>query len=217
MRAGRRPCAVRAHRRRRTGTVLARHWRTGTVLARHRRTGTVLARHRRTGTVLARRHPRELQEHVIERRAAQPEIADADTRVTQRRSGVLDELESITRSWKTEPIQVLARLRIAAAHPGEHGLRLVALSRGAQLDLEDLPADAVLQLIARALRDNSPAIDHRDPVRKLIGLLEVLSRQQDRRPLADELPHDPPDLVAASRIEPGGRLVEKQNPRAREQ
>src|SRR6266702_6401725 len=107
MRAGRRPCAVRAHRRRRTGTVLARH----------RRTGTVLARHRRTGTVLARRHPRELQEHVIERRAAQPEIADADTRVTQRRSGVLDELESITRSWKREPIQVLARLWIAAAHP----------------------------------------------------------------------------------------------------
>src|SRR5207244_7984519 len=97
-----------------------------------------------------------LQEHVLERRAAQPEIADAATRATRRRGGVLDELESVARGRKREPIRVLARLRIAAAHPGEHGLRLVALSRGAQLDLEDLPADAVLQLVARALRDHSP-------------------------------------------------------------
>ena len=86
-----------------------------------------------------------------------------------------------------------------------------------QLDLEDLAADAILELVAGPLRDHPPVIDHRDPVGELVGLLEVLGREHDRRPVADELPHDRPDLVTAARIEPGGGLVEKQDPRTREQ
>ena len=171
----------------------------------------------RAGAVLARRRARELQEHVVQRRAAQPEVAHPDPRVTQRRSGVLDQLEAIARRGQRELVEALARLGLAAAHPGEHGLRLVALSGAGQLDLEDLPADAILELVAGPLRDHPAVIDHRDPVGELVGLLEVLGREHDRRPLAHELAHDRPDLVAAARIEPGGGLVEKQDPRTREQ
>ena len=101
--------------------------------------------------------------------------------------------------------------------PASDGLRLVALSGAGQLDLEDLPAHAILELVAGPLRDHPPVIDHRDPVGELVGLLEVLGRQHDRRPLADELAHDRPDLVSAARIESGGGLVEKQDPRTREE
>ncbi len=60
-------------------------------------------------------------------------------------------------------------------------------------------------------------VDHGDPVGQLVGLLEVLRGQQQRRSLADELPHRRPDLVAAARVEPSCGLVEEQNPRARKQ
>ncbi len=105
----------------------------------------------------------------------------------------------------------------AAADAGEHGQRLVAFAGARQLDLEDLSADAILQLVAGALSDHAAVVDHRDPVGELVGLLEVLRREQERRSFADELPHDHPDLVAAARIEAGRGLVEKQDPRAREQ
>src|SRR5438874_2189529 len=51
----------------------------------------------------------------------------------------------------------------------------------------------------------------------LVGLLEILRGQQERRPLTPELARDGPDLVTAARIEPRSRLIEKEDPRAREQ
>jgi hypothetical protein len=60
-------------------------------------------------------------------------------------------------------------------------------------------------------------IDDGDPVGQLIGFLEVLGGQQERRPPAPQLAHDGPDLVAAARIQARGRLVEEQHPRAGQQ
>ena len=60
-------------------------------------------------------------------------------------------------------------------------------------------------------------IDHRDLLGELISLLEVLGSEQKRRPLADELAHDRPDLIAAARIQPGRRLVQEQHARPGEQ
>jgi hypothetical protein len=60
-------------------------------------------------------------------------------------------------------------------------------------------------------------VDHRDLLGELISLLEVLRGEQQRRPIADELAHDRPDLIAATRIQPGRRLVQEQHARARQQ
>ncbi len=98
----------------------------------------------RTGTVFARRRARELEEHVIESRAAQPEVADLDPGAAQLRGRLLDQLETIAGSWKRQPVGALARLGIAAADAGEHRLGAVALGGAGELDLENLPANLVL-------------------------------------------------------------------------
>ncbi len=58
-----------------------------------------------------------------------------------------------------------------------------------------------------------PLGDDPDPVGEHVGLLEVLGREEDRRPLAVEGLDLLPDLLAADRVEAGGRLVEEQHPR----
>ena len=95
-------------------------------------------------------------------------------------------------------------------------LGLVTLLHVGQLDLEDLTADAILQLVAGPFRDHAAVIDDSDLVRELIRFFEVLRRQQNRRPLAAQVADDVPDLVATSRIETRGRLVEEEHTRLRE-
>ena len=172
---------------------------------------------RRRPAVLARRSAGQLQEDIVERGPAQPEVAHPDAGAAQLGGGLLDQLQAVPRSRKREPVRPLVGLGLAAAHPGEHPLRLVALSGARELQLEDLTPDPILELAAGSLRDHLPVVDDGDPVGELVGLLEVLRREQERRPLAPELAHDRPDLVAAARIEPGRGLVEEQDPRAREQ
>src|SRR2546427_1032922 len=104
----------------------------------------------------------------------------------------------------------------AAADTKQRGLRVVTLLNVRQLYLEDLAADAVLQLVASAFRNHAAVVDDRDLVRELIRLLEVLSRQQDRRARAAQVADDLPDLVATPRIETCGRLVEEEHTRLRE-
>ena len=57
-------------------------------------------------------------------------------------------------------------------------------------------------------------VHHRDRVGQLVGLLEVLGRQQEGRPLAHEVPDDLPHPEPAARIEARRRLVEDQQPRS---
>jgi hypothetical protein len=53
-------------------------------------------------------------------------------------------------------------------------------------------------------------VDDRDAARQLIGLVQVLRAQRHDGALGDHGPDDVPDLVVASRVEPGSRLVEEQ-------
>jgi hypothetical protein len=48
------------------------------------------------------------------------------------------------------------------------------------------------------------------PSAELVGLVEVLSAQQDRRPLRRQRAHDVPHLVARARVQARGGLVEEQ-------
>ena len=71
-------------------------------------------------------------------------------------------------------------------------------------------ADQRLELAGRALGDDLAAVDDGDAVGELVGLVEVLGREQHGRAGGDEDPHDLPHLVAAAGVETGGRLVEEQ-------
>ena len=48
------------------------------------------------------------------------------------------------------------------------------MRRAGQLDLEDLAADAVLELAAGPLCDHLSVVDDRDLIGELVGLLQVL-------------------------------------------
>ena len=69
----------------------------------------------------------------------------------------------------------------------------------------------------RALGDLDAAVDDRDPVGELVGLVEVLRGQQDRAAVADELADGVPHLTAGARVEAGGRLVEEDQRRPGDQ
>ena len=49
------------------------------------------------------------------------------------------------------------------------------------VQLDGVAADARLQLVGRSGRDDAPAVEHRDAVGELVGLLEVLRGEEDRR------------------------------------
>ncbi len=65
-----------------------------------------------------------------------------------------------------------------------------ALGRVGDADLHRARADRGLQLAAGALGDHAAVVDDGDPVRQLVGLLEVLGGQQDRGARAHEGPDD---------------------------
>ena len=65
--------------------------------------------------------------------------------------------------------------------------------------------------------DDLAVVDDRDRVGQLVGLLEVLGRQEERHALADEAPDDVPHPEPAARVETGRRLVEDEQPRPPDQ
>src|SRR6266545_5544396 len=61
----------------------------------------------------------QLQEDIIERGPAQPDVADADLRPAQLGGRSLHQQEPVARGREGEAVRALVRLRLAAAHPGE--------------------------------------------------------------------------------------------------
>jgi hypothetical protein len=62
--------------------------------------------------------------------------------------------------------------------------------------------------------DHPPAVHHRDALGQPVGLLQILGGEQDGGALGDQLADHVPQLVAAGKVEPGGRLVEEYHRRA---
>ena len=79
--------------------------------------------------------------------------------------------------------------------------------------LEVGDAVALGQLAAGPLADDLAVVDEGDPVAELLGLLQVVRGQQDRRPLLVDSLHVVPELEPQLDVDPGGRLVEDQQPR----
>ena len=79
------------------------------------------------------------------------------------------------------------------------------------MDVELLSTDPGLQLVRRAFRDNHALVDDGDALRKAIGLVEVLRREQYGRTLRDERLDGIPQPDAAPDVQASRRLVEEQD------
>ena len=79
-----------------------------------------------------------------------------------------------------------------------------------QLEADAGRAGAADQLLRRALGDESAGHQHADAVGEVLGLIEVVRRQQHGGPARAEFADQLPGLAAGRRVEPGGRLVEEQ-------
>ncbi len=77
--------------------------------------------------------------------------------------------------------------------------------------LQPLPADPSLELPRRAGGDDAPGIDQRQPVRQLVGLLQILRGQADGDAAGDEVADRLPERLAAARVQPGRRLVQEKH------
>jgi hypothetical protein len=60
-------------------------------------------------------------------------------------------------------------------------------------------------------------VEEHDPIGEAVGLLEVLGREHERHSLLHQAADELPDVVAALRVEPGGRFVQEQHRRARDE
>ena len=69
----------------------------------------------------------------------------------------------------------------------------------------------------RVVGDDPAAVEECDRVGELVGLLEVLGREEHRDAVGDEGAHVVPQGAPAARVQPGGRLVEEDDPRPRHQ
>src|SRR5207248_1944903 len=103
---------------------------------------------------------------------------------------------------------------VETAKGGGNGGELVSVAR---VYLDDVPADAVLQLGGGAGGDGVATVDDHDPSGELVGLVEVLGGQQHVGPRLEEGADRIPQLDPAARIQAGGRLVEQQEPRPADQ
>jgi hypothetical protein len=73
------------------------------------------------------------------------------------------------------------------------------------------PPDLRFELGRRALRDDLPLVDDPNPIRKDIGLLEILGREEDRDAVLASQQRDLlPERRPALWVEAGRRLVEKE-------
>ena len=82
-----------------------------------------------------------------------------------------------------------------------------------EAELRDGAPPAGLQDRRPVVDDHVAVVDHRDPLGELVGLLQVLRREQDGRPLVDELADHVPQLVAAEQVQAGRGLVQEQHRR----
>ena len=76
---------------------------------------------------------------------------------------------------------------------------------------------AGLQLGRRAGGGDPAVVEQDDVVGEPVGLLQVLGGEDQRGAAADQLAQQVPELVAAFRVEAGGRLVEEEDRRRGDQ
>ena len=159
----------------------------------------------------------ERQEDLVERRAAEADVVDVDVLLGKRADRVGDGrwrllLATPGPGLDTDgnPAVRLVDRRRLVAESGEHLGRGGEVGGVAHPDLDPVATGLALELARRARGDRLAVVDDHDVVGELVGLLEVLRRQQHVGAGGDERPDRVPQLDAAARVETGCRLVEQQ-------
>ena len=158
----------------------------------------------------------QVQECLVERGPAQPDVLDRDPRVDQGPHHVGEGGDPIGHRG-AEPTGLGVAVRGRGADPPDDLGGEVQFGRVVHHDLDPIAADLRLQLVRGALGDHPSGVDHRDPVGQLVRLFEVLGGEQHGGAVPDEGAYGVPELVAAARVEAGGRLVQEEHLRRHDQ
>jgi hypothetical protein len=158
--------------------------------------------------------PRDRHEHLVERRPAQPDprqrhpgIGQAAHQDSEKRGGV------VPHRHDDPPGDLVDRRRSlrAALDDGDRPPHRLGASHH---DLDGVAADSGLELVRRATGYDRAVVDDDQVVAELVGLLQVLGGEDDRGSLPHQVAHRPPHPDPAGRIEPGRRLVQKEDRRS---
>jgi hypothetical protein len=79
----------------------------------------------------------------------------------------------------------------------------------AEEDPQALGADPGPELARGPFGDDRPAVDHRHPIGKLVGLFQVLGRHEHGDAAPRQALKDAPHGLPAGQVEPGGGLVQE--------
>ena len=118
------------------------------------------------------------EEHLVEARWPSEEVGDPDPRATE----LGDSLRAPVRVTHGTRAR-LGRLEVDLRARSAGCSRPRACSRSSRRNA-GAGSDRGLELAGRALSDHLAVVDDRDPVRELVGLVEVLGAEQDHRPSA---------------------------------
>ena len=82
---------------------------------------------------------------------------------------------------RVHQVSVDLHTRRGSEHPAQDLDTGADVGGASQRDLDPFAANLPLQLLRRTVRDRVAVVDHHDVVRELVGFLEILGRQQQRR------------------------------------
>ena len=191
-----------------------------------------VARRRRSAPVSPGRRCRLARRSGRRRIVAQRPAGQGQEHVVQRRPGELDGLHrdalaaSSARSMPgrasspCSTVILIALPSTAISRTPGWSARIACARPGSALTAErdHVTGDPALQLVGHALGDDLAVVDHEHPVAERVGLLQVVRGQEDRGAETLAQPADViPQVAAALRVEPGGRLVEEYHGRGVDQ
>src|SRR5581483_5119125 len=153
----------------------------------------------------------EGEEDLVEGRAAQRDVVDGDAAVVQQAHGLHEAVGAgVDRDRQSAGGAV--DVGFGHAETVEHTRCARQLLVVACVDLDDVVARSGLELVGGPVGDDPAVVDDHDAAGQVVGLVEVLGRQQDVGTTGGERPDGVPQLDAARGVEAGGRLVEQQQP-----
>ena len=155
----------------------------------------------------------EGEEHLVEVGLSHRDVVELDARCVERlQCGHLSVAGGV--DAYAHPSRGLVDLRDTFAEATEQlgdGRHILAV---ADVHLDDVAADPLLELGRSTGGDGPTVVDDDDLAGEMVGLIEVLGGQQHVGPVLHERPDRRPQLDPAPRIQAGGGLVEQQQPRS---
>ena len=156
----------------------------------------------------------QAEEDVVEAGLAQGQAGDGDLRRVEGAEHVGPRLGPVRDRQLDHEVLDDRRLLRERREQLDRSIHGSAVAQGHR---DDRGPEVGLELGRRPLGDDAPVVDHHDVAGQAVGFLEVLSRQQDRGAVADQLLDGDPQALAALGVQPRGGLVEEEHRRVRHQ